>query len=168
LSARSPAIANAMPRPRSVFAFAKATLDTLRPDGPGVAAPSVAFWAKRGAGGGTRTHTMLPSRDFKSLASTSSATSALLISIAFSSQSGKRFPIETPRVFARSRKLRQQGNDGSRELIDNERVFGQLQADVANGKRECLPHRPDAGCSALAFRFPTRTGSTSKSPILIR
>src|SRR5882757_8890305 len=32
--------------------------------------------AKRGAGGGTRTHTTLPSRDFKSLASTSSATSA--------------------------------------------------------------------------------------------
>ena len=30
-----------------------------------------------GAGGGTRTHTTLPSRDFKSLASTSSATSAL-------------------------------------------------------------------------------------------
>ena len=29
-----------------------------------------------GAGGGTRTHTTLPSRDFKSLASTSSATSA--------------------------------------------------------------------------------------------
>src|SRR5271154_2373081 len=39
--------------------------------------------ASRGAGGGTRTHTTLPSRDFKSLASTSSATSALLISIAF-------------------------------------------------------------------------------------
>ena len=37
-----------------------------------------------GAGGGTRTHTTLPSRDFKSLASTSSATSATLISIAFS------------------------------------------------------------------------------------
>src|SRR5437016_5355788 len=32
---------------------------------------------------GTRTHTTLPSRDFKSLASTSSATSASLISIAF-------------------------------------------------------------------------------------
>jgi len=32
-----------------------------------------------GAGGGTRTHTTLPSRDFKSLASTSSATSASLI-----------------------------------------------------------------------------------------
>src|SRR5712664_567292 len=47
-----------------------------------------------GAGGGTRTHTTLPSRDFKSLASTSSATSALLISIAFSSQAGKCFPIE--------------------------------------------------------------------------
>jgi hypothetical protein len=31
-----------------------------------------------GAGGGTRTHTTLPSRDFKSLASTSSATSALV------------------------------------------------------------------------------------------
>ena len=31
-----------------------------------------------GAGGGTRTHTTLPSRDFKSLASTSSATSAPL------------------------------------------------------------------------------------------
>src|SRR3954469_8885286 len=36
-----------------------------------------------GAGGGTRTHTTLPSRDFKSLASTSSATSASLICIAF-------------------------------------------------------------------------------------
>jgi hypothetical protein len=34
---------------------------------------------KIGAGGGTRTHTTLPSRDFKSLASTSSATSASLI-----------------------------------------------------------------------------------------
>src|SRR5260370_12327534 len=33
---------------------------------------------KTGAGGGTRTHTTLPSRDFKSLASTSSATSALV------------------------------------------------------------------------------------------
>jgi hypothetical protein len=32
----------------------------------------------RGAGGGSRTHTTLPSRDFKSLASTSSATSALV------------------------------------------------------------------------------------------
>ena len=32
--------------------------------------------ASPGAGGGTRTHTTLPSRDFKSLASTSSATSA--------------------------------------------------------------------------------------------
>src|SRR5258706_14916104 len=31
-----------------------------------------------GAGGGARTHTTLPSRDFKSLASTSSATSALV------------------------------------------------------------------------------------------
>src|SRR5262245_43181592 len=31
---------------------------------------------KAGAGGGSRTHTTLPSRDFKSLASTSSATSA--------------------------------------------------------------------------------------------
>src|SRR6266566_9142432 len=47
-----------------------------------------------GAGGGTRTHTTLPSRDFKSLASTSSATSALLIPLAFSSQAGKCFPIE--------------------------------------------------------------------------
>jgi type IV secretory pathway VirB10-like protein len=36
-----------------------------------------------GAGGGTRTHTTLPSRDFKSLASTNSATSASLISIGF-------------------------------------------------------------------------------------
>jgi hypothetical protein len=34
---------------------------------------------QNGAGGGTRTHTTLPSRDFKSLASTSSATSASLI-----------------------------------------------------------------------------------------
>jgi hypothetical protein len=35
-------------------------------------------------------------------------------------------------VFARSRKLSQQGHDGSRELIDNKRVFAKLQADVAN------------------------------------
>ena len=40
--------------------------------------PSLASRAKAGAGGGTRTHTTLPSRDFKSLASTSSATSALV------------------------------------------------------------------------------------------
>src|SRR5262249_35745216 len=39
--------------------------------------------AELGAGGGTRTHTTLPSRDFKALASTHSATSASLISIAF-------------------------------------------------------------------------------------
>jgi hypothetical protein len=38
--------------------------------------------------------------DFKSLASTSSATSALLISIAFSSQAGKCFPIEPLRISA--------------------------------------------------------------------
>lgn len=38
---------------------------------------------KAGAGGGTRTHTMLPSRDFKSLASTSSATSACLLEFGF-------------------------------------------------------------------------------------
>src|SRR5439155_14733493 len=57
----------------------------LRPLGFGAAAfatrglawPSLAERAKAGAGGGTRTHTTLPSRDFKSLASTSSATSAL-------------------------------------------------------------------------------------------
>ncbi len=61
---------------------------------PGVAAPRVAFRAKLGAGGGTRTHTTLPSRDFKSLASTSSATSALLIPLAFSFQAGKCFPID--------------------------------------------------------------------------
>src|ERR1700676_3983486 len=36
-----------------------------------------------GAGGGTRTHTTLPSRDFKSLASTSSATSAPFVSQGF-------------------------------------------------------------------------------------
>src|SRR5437879_918072 len=54
--------------------------------------PSLASRAKAGAGGGTRTHTTLPSRDFKSLASTNSATSACLISIAFSSQAGKCFP----------------------------------------------------------------------------
>ena len=47
------------------------------------AVPRVARRAKRGAGGGTRTHTTLPSRDFKSLASTSSATSALLIRISY-------------------------------------------------------------------------------------
>jgi hypothetical protein len=41
-------------------------------------------------------------RHFKSLASTSSATSALLISIAFSSQAGKCFPIDPLRVFASS------------------------------------------------------------------
>ena len=41
-------------------------------------APPRSREAKRGAGGGTRTRTTLPSRDFKSLASTSSATSALL------------------------------------------------------------------------------------------
>jgi hypothetical protein len=44
-----------------------------------------------GAGGGTRTRTMLPSRDFKSLASTNSATSALLIPIAFLRFVRKRF-----------------------------------------------------------------------------
>ena len=54
-------------------------------------APRVALRAKRGAGGGTRTHTTLPSRDFKSLASTSSATSAMLISLAFSAFSRKGF-----------------------------------------------------------------------------
>src|SRR4030081_336778 len=36
-----------------------------------------------GAGGGTRTHTTVPSSDFKSLASTSSATSAPLVSQGF-------------------------------------------------------------------------------------
>ena len=56
-----------------------------------MAAPRVALRAKRGAGGGTRTHTTLPSRDFKSLASTSSATSAMLISLAFSAFSRKGF-----------------------------------------------------------------------------
>jgi hypothetical protein len=98
----SPVIANAMPRLRSVFAFAKAQAapDTLRPDGPGVAAPRVAFWAKRGAGGGTRTHTTLPSRDFKSLASTSSATSALLICIGFLYFGGKCFAA-SPSRFAK-------------------------------------------------------------------
>src|SRR5206468_430601 len=59
--------------------------------------PSLASRAKAGAGGGTRTHTTLPSRDFKSLASTSSATSALLIPLAFSSQAGKCFPIDSLR-----------------------------------------------------------------------
>ena len=106
-------------RPR----FAQAMPDTLRPGGLRAAAPrvarqgvacqavargrkarrrlsasarqpSLASRVKAGAGGGTRTHTTLPSRDFKSLASTSSATSALLIPLAFSSQTGKCFPIE--------------------------------------------------------------------------
>ena len=40
--------------------------------------PSKGMRWRIGAGGGTRTHTTLPSRDFKSLASTSSATSALV------------------------------------------------------------------------------------------
>ena len=40
--------------------------------------PTLASRAKPGAGGGTRTHTTLPSRDFKSLASTNSATSAFV------------------------------------------------------------------------------------------
>src|SRR3954454_19594647 len=41
--------------------------------------PSRDLRAGVGAGGGTRTHTTLPSRDFKSLASTNSATSAFEI-----------------------------------------------------------------------------------------
>src|SRR3981189_738416 len=45
-----------------------------------------------GAGGGTRTHTTLPSRDFKSLASTSSATSAPLFLKGFSPQGNECFP----------------------------------------------------------------------------
>jgi hypothetical protein len=45
-----------------------------------------------GAGGGTRTHTTLPSRDFKSLASTSSATSAPLFLIGFSPRDNECFP----------------------------------------------------------------------------
>ena len=45
-----------------------------------------------GAGGGTRTHTTLPSRDFKSLASTSSATSAPLFLIGFSPRGNECFP----------------------------------------------------------------------------
>ena len=45
-----------------------------------------------GAGGGTRTHTTLPSRDFKSLASTSSATSAPLFHNVFSASGNGCFP----------------------------------------------------------------------------
>ena len=45
-----------------------------------------------GAGGGTRTHTTLPSRDFKSLASTSSATSAPLFLIGFLPRGNECFP----------------------------------------------------------------------------
>jgi hypothetical protein len=44
-----------------------------------------------GAGGGTRTHTTLPSRDFKSLASTSSATSARSMSIRYRANGGKHY-----------------------------------------------------------------------------
>jgi hypothetical protein len=51
---------------------------------------------KAGAGGGTRTHTTLPSRDFKSLASTSSATSAPLFLIGFSSRDNECFPGRLP------------------------------------------------------------------------
>src|ERR1700722_11099840 len=70
---------------QSVFAFAVLKLRRTR------FALTASAWlrhayparAKRGAGGGTRTHTTLPSSDFKSLASTSSATSATLIHLAF-------------------------------------------------------------------------------------
>ena len=54
---------------------------------------SQARHADVGAGGGTRTRTTLPSRDFKSLASTSSATSASLISLTFLPFPAKRFPV---------------------------------------------------------------------------
>ena len=50
------------------------------------------FRSAVGAGGGTRTHTTLPSRDFKSLASTSSATSAPLFLIGFLPRSNECFP----------------------------------------------------------------------------
>src|SRR6185437_880299 len=64
----------------SVFASAKAQAppDKPRPDGPAWLRHAQPVRAKRGAGGGTRTHTTLPSRDFKSLASTNSATSAFV------------------------------------------------------------------------------------------
>jgi hypothetical protein len=51
---------------------------------------------KHGAGGGTRTHTTLPSRDFKSLASTSSATSAPLFLIGFSPRGNECFSVGAP------------------------------------------------------------------------
>jgi hypothetical protein len=50
-----------------------------------------------GAGGGTRTHTTLPSRDFKSLASTSSATSAFLFHNAFSVSGNDCFQTRLPK-----------------------------------------------------------------------
>jgi len=53
-----------------------------------------------GAGGGTRTHTTLPSRDFKSLASTSSATSARLFHNAFSASGNECFA-DRPLRFAK-------------------------------------------------------------------
>src|SRR6266852_4439237 len=54
-----------------------------------------------GAGGGTRTHTTLPSRDFKSLASTSSATSAPLFLIGFSPRGNECFPGQRSRFSKR-------------------------------------------------------------------
>src|ERR1700682_356358 len=56
-----------------------------------------ALMATTGAGGGTRTHTTLPSRDFKSLASTSSATSAPLFLIGFSPRGNECFPRQRSR-----------------------------------------------------------------------
>ena len=95
-----------------------------------------------GAGGGTRTHTTLPSRDFKSLASTSSATSAPLFLIGFSPRGNECFQVGAP-VFQNSAKP---AHFASLTRVKARMTF----ASALTCRVQCLPMRSDLSPSRSA------------------